>query len=152
DAGVTQPVTAIESLGAIAEATLARERLLAELASSFGLLALLLACIGLYGTMSFAIAGRTHETGTRMALRAPRGPIIRGLMVEFGTPVALGAVTGLAITLAVSHLLARFLFGLAASDPATFSAALLILAIAAAAAAFLPARRASATDPLIALR
>jgi len=152
EAGVTQPVTAIESLGAIADATLARERLLAELASWFGLLALVLACIGLYGTMSFAVARRTNEIGTRLALGATRARIIGGLMIEFGTPVALGAAGGIAATLAVSRLLSRFLFGLDATDPTTIGAAVLVLGLAAAAAAFLPARRASGTDPLIALR
>ena len=152
DAGVTQPVTAIESLGAIADATLGRERLLAELASWFGLLALVLACIGLYGTMSFAVARRTNEIGTRLALGATRARIIAGLMIEFGTPVALGAAAGIATTLAVSRLLSRFLFGLDATDPTTIGAAVLVLGLAAAATAFFPARRASGTDPLIALR
>jgi putative ABC transport system permease protein len=152
DAGVTQPVTAIESLGAIADATLARERLLAELASWFGLVALALACIGLYGTMSFAVARRTNEIGTRLALGASRAHIIGGLMIEFGTPVTLGAAAGIAATLAVSRLLSRFLFGLDATDPTTIGAAVLVLGVAAAATAFLPARRASGTDPLIALR
>jgi ABC-type antimicrobial peptide transport system permease subunit len=149
---VTQPVTAIESLAAIADATLARERLLAELASSFGLFALVLACIGLYGTMSFAVARRTHEIGTRLALGATRARIIGGLMIEFGTPVAAGAAGGVAATMAVSGLLARFLFGLDAADPTTIGGAVLVLGLAAAAAAFLPARRASGTDPVIALR
>ena len=152
DAGVTQPVTAIESLGAIADATLARERLLAELASWFGSLALVLACIGLYGTMSFAVARRTNEIGTRLALGASRARIVGGLMIEFATPVALGAAAGIAATLAVSRLLSRFLFGLDATDPSTIGAAVLVLGLAAAATAFLPARRASGTDPLIALR
>jgi len=152
DAGVTQPVTAIESLGAIANTTLARERLLAELASWFGLLALVLACIGLYGTMSFEVARRTNEIGTRLALGATRAQIIGGLMIECGTPVAFGAAGGIAATLAVSPLLARFLFGLDATDPTTIATAVLVLGLAAAAAAFLPARRASGTDPLIALR
>jgi predicted lysophospholipase L1 biosynthesis ABC-type transport system permease subunit len=152
DAGVTQPVTAIESLGAIAEATLARERLLAELASWFGLLALVLACIGLYGTMSLAVASRTNEIGTRLALGATQARIIAGLMIEFGTTVALGAAGGIAATLAVSRLVSRFLFGLDATDPTVIGAAVLVLGLAAAAAAFLPARRASGTDPLIALR
>src|SRR5205814_211431 len=144
DAGVTQPVTAIESLGAIAEGRLARQRLLAELASWFGLLALVLACVGLYGTMSFAVARRTNEIGTRLALGATRARIVGGLMIEFGTPVALGAAGGVAVTLAVSRLLSRFLFGLEATDPTIIGAAVLVLGLAAAAAAFLPARRATA--------
>ena len=73
-------------------------------------------------------------------------------MIEFGAPVALGAAGGIAATLAASRLLSRFLFGLDATDPAVIDAAVLVLGLAAAAAAFLPARRASGTDPLIALR
>jgi predicted permease len=152
DAGVTQPVTAIESLGAIADATLARERLLAELASGFGLMALVLACIGLYGTMSFAVARRTNDIGTRMALGATRARIVGGLMIEFGTPVVLGAVGGIAAMMAMSRLLSRFLFGVEATDAATMGSAVVVLGLAAAVAAFLPARRASGTDPLIALK
>ena len=83
----------------------------------------------------------------------PDGPrIISSLMIEFGIPVAFGAASGIAVTLAVSQLLSRFLFGLDATDPATIGAAVLVLGLAAAATAFLPARRASGTDPLIALR
>jgi predicted permease len=152
DAGVTQPVTAIESLGALADATLARERLLAELASSFGLLALGLACIGLYGTMSFAVARRTNEIGTRLALGASRARIIGSLMIEFGTPVAIGTAAGIATMVAGSRLLTRFLFELDATDPASIGAAVVVFGLAAACAAILPARRASGTDPLIALR
>jgi predicted permease len=152
DAGVTQSVTAIESLGAIADATLARERLLAKLASGFGLLALVLACIGLYGTMSFAVARRTNEIGTRLALGATRARIVGGLMIEFGTPVVLGATGGIAAMIAMSRLLSRFLFGVEATDPATMGSAVVVLGLAAAVAAFLPARRASGTDPLVALR
>jgi ABC-type antimicrobial peptide transport system permease subunit len=106
----------------------------------------------LYGTMSFAVARRTNEIGTRLALGATRARIIGGLMFEFVTPVALCAAGGIAATLAVSRLLSRFLFGLDATDPTTIGAAVLVLVLAAAAAAFLPACRASGTDPLIALR
>ena len=73
-------------------------------------------------------------------------------MIEFGTPVALGAAAGIAATLAVSRLLSRFLFGLDATDPTPIGAAVLVLGLASAATAFLPARRASESDPLIALR
>ena len=84
-------------------------------------------------------------------MMATRARIIGGLMIEFGTPVALGAAAGIAATLAVSRLLSRFLFGLDATDPTTIGAAVLVLGLASAATAFLPARRASGTDPLVAL-
>lgn len=151
-AGLTQKVTAIESIAEISDATLARERLLAELATSFGLLALVLACIGLYGTMSFAVARRTNEIGLRIALGASRATILGQLMRESGTTVALGAIVGLIGTLALSRLLSRLLFGLEPGDPATIGMAVLLLGVAAAAAAYVPARRASGTDPMVALR
>ncbi|HEX6463233.1 MAG TPA: FtsX-like permease family protein, partial [Vicinamibacterales bacterium] len=152
DAGITQQVTAVQSLDVIADAALARERLLAVLASWFGLLALLLASIGLYGTMSFAVTSRTNEIGTRMALGATRARIFGELFTEFSRPVLAGTVVGVAATLAGSGLVSRFLFGVRATDPATIGVAVLVLVFAASAAAFLPARRASGTDPLVALR
>jgi predicted permease len=152
DAGVTKKATAIESIAEISDATLARERLLAEVATSFGLLALLLACIGLYGTMSFAVARRTNEIALRVALGASRATIIGQLMRESGTTVVLGAGAGLVGTFALSRLLSRLLYGLEPSDPATIGAAVLLLAAAAAAAVYLPARRASGTNPIAALR
>jgi predicted permease len=151
-AGVGKQATAIESIGEISDATLSRERLLAEVATSFGLLALLLACIGLYGTMSFAVARRTNEIALRMALGARRGSIIGQLMRESGTTVVWGAVAGLVGIFGLSRLLSRLLFGLEPGDPATIVAAVLLLGVAAAAAAYLPARRASGTDPIAALR
>ena len=152
DAGVAQKVTAIESIADISDATLVRERLLAELATSFGLLSLLLACIGLYGTMSFAVARRTNEIGLRMALGASRAAIVQQLMRESGTTVGLGAAAGLIGTFALSRLLSRLLFGLEPSDPTTIAVAVLLLGVAAVTAAYLPARRASGTDPMVALR
>jgi ABC-type antimicrobial peptide transport system permease subunit len=152
DAGVAQKVTAIESIADISDATLVRERLLAELATSFGLLSLLLACIGLYGTMSFAVARRTNEIGLRMALGASRAAIVQQLMRESGMTVGLGAAAGLIGTFALSRLLSRLLFGLEPSDPATIAVAVLLLVGAAVTAAYLPARRASGTDPMVALR
>ena len=141
DAGVGRDVTAIESIGEIADATLARERLLAELATSFGLLALLLACIGLYGTMSFAVTRRTSEIGIRMALGANRAAIVGQLMRESGMTIAVGAAAGVAGTFAVARLLSRLLFGLEPYDPATIGVAVLLLGIAAA----VPASLASET-------
>jgi ABC-type antimicrobial peptide transport system permease subunit len=142
----------VQSIADIAEGTLARERLLAEGATAFGLLALLLACIGLYGTLSFAVARRTREIGIRIALGASRASIIGQVMGESGATVGAGAIAGLAATAAVSRLLSRFLFGLAPDDPTTIAAAVVLHGAAAAVAAYLPARRASGIDPLSALR
>ena len=150
--GVAKKVTAVESIAEISDATLARERLLAQMATAFGGLALLLACIGLYGTMSFAVARRTSEIAIRSALGATRSAIIAQLMRESGATVVIGAGAGLIGTLALSRLFSRLLYGLEASDPGTIAGAVLLLALAAAAAAYLPARRASRTDPVAALR
>ena len=117
-----------------------------------GSLALVLACIGLYGTMSFTLGRRSNDICTRLALGATRARIIGGLMIEFGAPVALGAAAGIAAPLAVSPLLSRFLFGLDATDPTTIGTAVLVLGLAAAVGASIPSRRASGTDPWIALR
>jgi putative ABC transport system permease protein len=152
DAGVSKKATAIESIAEISDATLVRERLLAEVATSFGVLALLLACIGLYGTMSFAVARRTNEIAVRVALGASRATIIGQLMRESGMTVALGAGVGLIGTVALSRILSRLLFGLGPSDPTTIGAAVMLLMAAAGTAAYLPARRASGTDPITALR
>jgi predicted permease len=152
EAGVTHQVTAVQSLDTIADATLARERLLAELASWFAVLALLLACVGLYGTMSFAVTLRTNEIGTRMALGATRARIVGELMTEFARPVLAGAAVGVGATIAGARLLSSLLFGIQVTDPAIIGGAVLVLVLAASTAAFLPARRASGTDPLIALK
>ena len=152
DAGVSKKATAIESIAEISDATLARERLLAEVATSFGLLALLLACIGLYGTMSYAVARRTREIALRLALGGSRARIIGQLMRESGMTVILGAGAGLIGTFALSRVLSRLLFGLEPGDPATIGTAVLLLGAAAAAAAYFPARRASGADPNTALR
>jgi putative ABC transport system permease protein len=145
-------VTSVQSLKELAESTLVRERLLVALSSSFGLLALLLACIGLYGTMAFAVARRTNEIGVRMALGARASTVVAQLMWETTRTVASGGLVGLGGVVLVARAITHLLFGLTPTDPVTIAATLLLLAAAAAIAAYLPARWASRVNPLVALR
>jgi ABC-type antimicrobial peptide transport system permease subunit len=126
--------------------------LLAKLSSFFGLLALLLACIGLYGVMSYDVARRTHEIGVRMALGAPGGAVLRMVLREMLWLLTLGLLFGLAGAVATTKLIESLLFGLAPTDPPTLTLAVLLLLGVATITAWLPARRAARIDPLIALR
>jgi ABC-type antimicrobial peptide transport system permease subunit len=129
-----------------------RERLSATLSSFFGLLALAMVSIGLYGVMSYTVARRTHEIGIRMALGAQRGNVLRMVMSESLLLVLIGSVIGLAAALATTRLIAGMLFGLTPNDPLTLALATLLLLAVAALAGWLPARRAAQVDPLVALR
>ena len=135
-----------------ADRSLAQERLFATLSSFFSVLALLLACIGLYGVMSHAVTRRTNEIGIRMALGARAGHVTSLVVRETLLLVLAGAAIGLGAALATTRLLASMLFGLTPSDPLTISIAVLLMLTAAALASYLPARRASRVDPLISLR
>jgi ABC-type antimicrobial peptide transport system permease subunit len=123
----------------------------AEAYALFGALALLLASIGLFGLMSYSVARRTNEIGIRMALGAQRYDVLRLVMNESMTLVAVGVAIGLGIALAASRLVASMLFGLAATDALTILTAVAVMAGVSAIAGYLPARRASRVDPLVAL-
>jgi predicted permease len=129
-----------------------REKLFATLSSFFGLLALALVSIGLYGMMSYTVARRTHEIGIRMALGAQSGNVLRMVMGESLLLVLLGMAIGLAGALATTRLIAGMLFELTPNDPLTLALATLLLLAVAALAGWLPARRAARVDPMIALR
>ena len=149
------PVTKFRTLAAQMDEALAQERLVATLSGFFGLLALLLACVGLYGLMGYAVSRRTNEIGIRMALGAHACDIVRLVMREVLLLVALGIGIGLAAALATARLattMFTLLFGLAPSDPLTITLATLLLIGVAALAGYLPARRASRVDPQVALR
>jgi predicted permease len=135
----------------IDEATF-QERLFARLSTFFALLALVLACIGLYGITSYAVARRTNEIGIRMALGAERGHILGMVLTEALALAVLGILVGVPAALAASRLVASQLYGLRPTDPATVIAATALLAAIAALAGYLPARRASKVDPTVALR
>jgi predicted permease len=132
--------------------SLTQERLLATLSGFFGGLALLLAAVGLYGTMAYSVARRRNEIGIRIALGAARARVVRLVLGEVGRMVLAGvAIGGLVAALMVKRV-APFLFGLAPSDPATWALSALTLAVAAAAAGALPAWRAARLDPMDSLR
>jgi ABC-type antimicrobial peptide transport system permease subunit len=135
---------------------LIQERLIAMLSSVFSTLALLLACVGLYGLLAFSVAQRTAEMGIRMALGARRDDVIWTIMREALLLVAAGLAIGIPAALLTvrlaSNRIAGLLFGLRATDPVTIAAAATLLVLVAAGAGYLPARRASRVDPMVALR
>ena len=129
-----------------------QQTLIAQLSGFFGLLALLLACIGLYGVMSYTVARRTSELGIRMALGAERGNVLWLVMRETLLMVGVGLAIGIPLALAGTRLVSNMLFGLAPTDPFTMVCSLAVLLTVAALAGYLPARRASLVDPMVALR
>ncbi len=130
----------------------ARERLLLALASGFGALALLLASVGLYGTLAYAVTRRTREIGLRLALGAQPHIVLRMVLGEAWIVVAGAFVVGVPLALGAGYALRGFLFGVAPQDLATLGGACGVLALAATLAAYVPARRAARVDPLAALR
>ena len=140
------------TLAAQMDASLARERLLAMLSGLFGGLALLLAVVGLYGTMAYSVARRRNEIGIRIALGAARTRVMRLVLGEAGRLVGAGLLLGGAVALATTRWISPFLFGLTPADPATWAISALALAGVSVAACALPAWRAARLDPDAVLR
>jgi len=132
--------------------SMVQERLLAQLSGFFGSLALLLTLIGLYGTVSYLVAHRQREFGIRMALGADAGSILRLIMRDVFSVVAVGVVGGLGISLIATRVLQQILFGLGPRDPVTMIAAVSLLSLVALIAGYVPGRRATKVDPMVALR
>jgi ABC-type antimicrobial peptide transport system permease subunit len=141
-----------QSFKAQIESSLLRERLMATLSGFFGLLAVLLACIGLYGVMSYGVAGRTKEIGIRMALGADRPKLLWLILREGLAMVLIGMALGLPAVIAATDLVSSLLFGLPSTDPISISVAALLMLLVGTAAGYIPARRATRVDPLISLR
>jgi predicted permease len=135
-----------------ADQALAQERLFARLTGFFGLLALVLASIGLYGVMSYSVAQRTREIAIRMALGATQSVILRRSVGQGMLLAATGIAIGTAAAVALTRFISSFLFGVAPNDPLTFVVIALMLTIVALLACWIPARRAARVDPMIALR
>ena len=129
-----------------------QERLIARLTMLFGLLALVLASVGLYGITSYAVARRTSEIGLRMALGADRGNVLRLVLRGALAQVGLGLALGIPIALLGGHYMADQLFEVRSYDPVSIAIAVVVLSLAAALAGFIPARRAASIEPMEALR
>ena len=132
--------------------TLLPERLMASLSGFFGILAALLTAVGLYGVISFLVAQRTQEIGIRMALGAGKRQVLSSILRETLVLTVLGIAAGLPITFAVARLIGSMLFGIKPSDPLALAIAAFALCSVGLAAAYIPARRAAAVEPMTALR
>ena len=146
------PIFLVKTLRMQTEDSLLRERLLAMISSFFGGLAMLLACLGLYGLMTYAITRRTAEIGIRMALGARRKEIVWLTLRETVWLVLVGVLFGVPLAALLGRYTKSLLFGVAPADPVVIAVSVVLLIGVAAFAGFLPARRASRIDPMVALR
>jgi putative ABC transport system permease protein len=147
-----QSVAEMQALDQVVSASLAQPRLNTLLLAGFAALALLLAAIGVYGVISYSVAQRTREIGVRMALGASRGKVLRMVVGESLLLTIAGLGVGLVAAFALARVMTSLLYGVTPSDPATFLAVSLLLAGVAFLAAYIPARRATKVDPMVALR
>jgi macrolide transport system ATP-binding/permease protein len=148
----TVPVMRVKTQEALIEGTINQEVTFARLCTAFALLALTIACVGLYGTMSYGVARRTSEIGIRMALGAQRPTVVWMVLREVLTLAGIGLAVSLPAALAASKLVESFLYGMKRNDPLTLAAAVLTMGGATLLAGYVPARNASRIDPLVALR
>jgi predicted permease len=146
------PIMAAGTLDERIAALAMTQRIGASLLGWFSAVAFALAIVGIYGLIAYAVTRRTHEIGIHIALGADPATIVARMMRRSLMPVAFGVMAGLGGAVWLSHFAAGFLFGIAATDPASFAGATLLLLVAAAAASYIPARRAARVDPMAALR
>jgi putative ABC transport system permease protein len=147
-----QPVSSVATMEEVLSDSIARQRFSMLLLAIFAGVALVLAAVGIYGVMSCSVAQRTHEIGIRMALGAQTGAVLK-LAVGYGLKLVIpGLVIGLVIAFALTRVMTSLLFGVTPTDPATFTLISLILLVVALVASYIPARRATKVDPIIALR
>jgi predicted lysophospholipase L1 biosynthesis ABC-type transport system permease subunit len=147
-----QVMYSVQTMEEVIAETLATRRVSMVVLGAFAALALGLACMGIYGVISYLVGQRTHEIGIRMALGAKQRDVLRMVLGEGVRMVTLGVVIGLLAAAGLTRLMANLLFGVSASDPLTFAGVGIILAIVALAACYVPARRAMKVDPIVALR
>ena len=146
------PVLRIKTMSDVLAQSTAQQRFTMGLMAVFAAVALVMATIGLYGVMSYSVTQRTHEIGIRMALGAERRDVMRLVVGQGLLLAAIGVGTGLVVAFFLTQLMASLLFGVSATDPLTFAAVSLIMLGVALGACFVPARRATKVDPMIALR
>jgi putative ABC transport system permease protein len=143
-----EPLEGVTAADAMVAGSISRPRFRTVLMTAFGLVALLLAVVGLYGVMAYSVSQRSKEIGVRMALGATQGSVLGLVFLEGATLVGIGLAVGLGGALGLSRLLESVLFGVGAKDPAVFTAVPVLLAAVAAAAVFFPAHRAAGLDPV----
>ncbi len=146
------PVLKTQTIEEVVDSQIDKERFVSQLAGVFSLLALVLAAIGLYGVISYGVARRTSELGVRMALGAPKAAILWLVLRESLVLLAVGVAIGIPASLAAMRAIRAGLFGVSATDPMTLMAAVLLIGCVLVAGAYLPARRATKIDPMVALR
>jgi predicted permease len=146
------PVDNLRTLDRAIDNSISNEIIIAKLSTFFGVLALVLASIGLYGVMSYTIAGRTRELGVRIALGAQRADVLRMVLKEAMFLVVIGIAIGVPASIASSRIIASMLYGLKPYDPIALAIVIVLLATVGALAGFIPARRATKVDPMVALR
>jgi putative ABC transport system permease protein len=129
-----------------------RERLIAALAIGFATLAIVLACVGLYGVVAYVTSGRTREIGVRMALGASRSGVLGSIFADTMRLATVGIFAGICLSVVVNRAIAGLLFGVATTDPVTFAASSAVFVVVSAVAGLLPALRAARVNPVIALR
>jgi ABC-type antimicrobial peptide transport system permease subunit len=147
-----QPMFDIKTLDERIRMSLAERRAPMQMLLAFAGLALLLSAIGIYGVLAFAVSNRTGELGVRMAIGAKRADILKLVLHQGARLSLLGIAIGVLAALAGGRVLSSRLFGVSASDPITFGVVVLLLGLTALLACYLPARRAAATNPIVALR
>jgi predicted permease len=148
----TVPLYGMRTLEAQIAGTLSPERMLALVSSLFAVFAVLLAMVGLYGVLAYAVAQRSREIGIRMALGAAPGRVVRAVVQDALRMVAIGLVLGIPLSLGASRWISTSLYGLQPGDPLTYVCIVAVLAVASLAAAFVPSRRAASVDPMVVLR
>jgi putative ABC transport system permease protein len=146
------PLTQVLTMNEVVSLSIYRPRLIAILFGVFAVVALLLASVGIYGVMAYSVGQRTHEIGIRMALGAQRGDVLRLIVMQGMKLIVVGAVIGLAGALAFTRLIRNLLFEISTTDPVTFAFIAALLGIVALLACYIPARRATKVDPMVALR
>jgi putative ABC transport system permease protein len=147
-----QPIYNVRSMDSLLATTLAPRRLSLLLLATFAVTALLLAGVGIYGVLAYSVTQRTHEIGIRMALGARRADVLVMVLRQGLRLVLAGAALGVAAAFGLTRLMSSLLFGVSPTDPATLGAVSVVLVGVALLACFVPARRASGVDPMIALR
>jgi putative ABC transport system permease protein len=147
-----QPMAAISTMDQLLAGSLSRSRFTMLVLGVFAAVALVLACVGIYGVIAYSVTQRTQEFGIRMALGANRHDVFRLVLGQGTRLTLLGIGLGIVAALIVTRLLATLLFGISAADPLTFTTVALLLALVALAACYIPARRATRVDPIVALR